>query len=787
MKHYNGSITTITKRIEGQKFQNNYMDDFVCLDIETSNDHNEDVNELHTWLSSAQWLFGNDYRLVRTPEAFVNILNEMIKKYELTMWDRMVIFIHNSSYDLSYLVPYIEAFVTKYADGMTIGSNPFGTILLDNNKFLLYTWGPFEFRCSYKLADMSLEKWSSEMQIAHPKKVGFYDYSKVIYQDDELDANEEDYDYYDVLAMQECLNRMLNYCQTTVAKLPLTATQFVRKELAKSCRKDKGFIKKYFLGTKLTAEQYKMCLMAYSGGYTHCNRFWANKLVKVGETYDYRGKKIKVDKIGHRDFKSHYPSQMTCYPVPIEKFRLAYDFNMRYDITIDDILNGDEFKGYATLTVMLIHEFKLKDSGISMPFWQIAKIVDFDPYLDLCFDIEEEDKDNGRALAGIGDAKVFIEDPQLRILNEQYDIDATILTVYKAKYGMMPECMTSVIDKYFANKSNFKTAKKAAEKQYGKESDEYKEADFECQQSKKRLNGMYGCAATNPLRDIFDLDNNMNFVELWDREKAIKQDAMVTIAEKLDDYYNPQSNHFLPYQWGVWITANARWELYEYIKAVGYDNILYADTDSLFYISTPEIEANIKALNDAKHEVAHYVVLNDGSREYYDYFDLEEYCLAFKGLHSKCYGVVDEKGQLSITIAGVPKNKLVSMRGETPVYYTREQEIAGVPVEYYKDPKYEGMELSDAIVASITDPYGALDNLKDGCTFKVCSGTTGVYIGAQGGNTARVPQTVYLTDKNGITHEIQTAGGCVIREVNEKKVKYNENQLFEQENGQNYH
>ena len=57
MKHYNGSITTIIKRIEGQKFQNNYMDDFVCLDIETSNDHNEDVNELHTWLSSAQWLF----------------------------------------------------------------------------------------------------------------------------------------------------------------------------------------------------------------------------------------------------------------------------------------------------------------------------------------------------------------------------------------------------------------------------------------------------------------------------------------------------------------------------------------------------------------------------------------------------------------------------------------------------------------------------------------------------------------------------------------------------------
>ena len=84
-----------------------------------------------------------------------------------------------------------------------------------------------------------------------------------------------DYDKYDVMAMKECIEHLLKYLNDkssgkttiTVATLPITATQFVRKELAAACNKDKKYKWKFFLGTKLDENQYKACVMAYSGGY----------------------------------------------------------------------------------------------------------------------------------------------------------------------------------------------------------------------------------------------------------------------------------------------------------------------------------------------------------------------------------------------------------------------------------------------------------------------------------------------------------------------------------------
>ena len=52
------------------------------------------------------------------------------------------------------------------------------------------------------------------------------------------------------------------------------------------------------------------------------------------------------------------------------------------------------------------------------------------------------------------------------------------------------------------------------------------------------------------------------------------------IIDGLDEYYKGRNN-FLPYQAGCFVTAAARYELYEYIKTIGYENIYYCDTDHL--------------------------------------------------------------------------------------------------------------------------------------------------------------------------------------------------------------
>ena len=172
------------------------------------------------------------------------------------------------------------------------------------------------------------------------------------------------------------------------------------------------------------------------------------------------------------------------------------------------------------------------------------------------------------------------------------------------------------------------------------------------------------------------------------------------------------------------------------------NKIVYSDTDSLFYISTPEIEKRIEAKNKELRQTAHFVELENGKKEYYNEFCLEPDCLAFKGLHSKCYGVVTSKG-LEITIAGVPARTIIGMEGDKPIYYTREEELSGEE----------------------KDPIKALDHLTDNFTFKVNTGICALYIGAEGYQNIREPKILYIDG-----HEIHTAGGCVLKKLDSKTV-----------------
>jgi hypothetical protein len=209
----------------------------------------------------------------------------------------------------------------------------------------------------------------------------------------------------------------------------------------------------------------------------------------------------------------------------------------------------------------------------------------------------------------------------------------------------------------------------------------------------------------------------------------------------LEEFYTGKNN-FLPYQIGCVVTSLARLELYQFIKTIGYERCLYCDTDSIFYISDNDTEKRIEALNKSLRATAHAVTLANGKLEYCNEFTAEPDCIAFKGLHSKCYGVVTAKG-LEITIAGVPARTIIGMEGDKPIYYTREQELAGEE----------------------KDPVKALDHLTDNFEFKINTGICALYIGAEGYNTVREPKVLFIDG-----HEIHTAGGCVLNKLDSKRV-----------------
>ena len=703
----------------------------VFIDIETSNNHAKDPHELITWITSIQVIFAGKYYLFRYPEELIDFYKDLYKRLNLKPSEKfskiLITFIHNASYDLSYLIPYINELPDDGREYMGIIEAP--------NKFLTYCRGAFEFRCSFRLSGMSLEKWSKELNVEHQKQIGLYDYDAIIYPDQDLDDASQKYDYFDVAAMQDCMIKQLQYHNDTILTAPLTSTGYIRRELRRSCCRDKNYHKKYFYDTRLDCELFKACYRAYAGGYTHNNRFFNDILIRCGNRYEYRPGSdnfIDVNRIRHRDFKSHYPTQMTCYPMPTGRPQDIYNINMGFPFTIENVLA--DMPDFYYIVVIRIYEAHLKDINISMPFMQFSKCYESD--------LEYKKLDNGRILNIKGSFIMYVDSYTLDILAKQYHIEYEILRAWRFTTSILPDCIINVVDKYFKGKSDKKNIVKDLTKEYGKLDPKTINAEFELMQDKKMLNSSYGCMAQNPLKDQIVIDDLMNF---YTKEIFITDDD---IEKGLERYYAGRNN-FLQYQVAGAITSAARHELFEYIESIGYDHCLYADTDSIFYISDPDIEERIEKLNNAKHKKAHFVTLENGKREYYDSFEPEPDCIAFKGLHSKCYGVVTDKG-LEITIAGVPARTLIGMKNSQPIYYTREMELAQIA------PDPDNLE-------PIKDPIKALENLKDDFAFKVNTGVCALYIGANGYNTDRKPQII---DING--HKIHTAGGCVIKKLESK-------------------
>ena len=201
-----------------------YSDKPMFLDIETS--HNHDPENPICWIVSIQVLFDDAYHLFRTPEEFIEYITDLSKRMKLSTERRLVIYIHNASYDLSYLLPYIQ----KYYPG----KEERHCIMHGEHKIIQYYQGGLEFRCSYLLSGVSLERWSKEMNVEHQKQVGLYDYDAIIYQDSELDIQSLTYDEYDVLhaiahllyQCRGCMEDHYDDCLINVVRSALEVIEF---------------------------------------------------------------------------------------------------------------------------------------------------------------------------------------------------------------------------------------------------------------------------------------------------------------------------------------------------------------------------------------------------------------------------------------------------------------------------------------------------------------------------------------------------------------------------------
>ena len=705
--------------IEGKsKYAPCLLSEAIYLDTETSHNYDEESGEGVGWVYQWAFTFCGEMAWGRRPSELMEALSKVARVNRLYN-TKCVVYIQNLSYDIQYLKDWL---ISIY------GEDDYKLIATNPHKFISFSIGPWVFRCTYKLANRSLAKWAKDMGTAAKKREGLIDYEVKRYQDTPLFRKDWVYMFYDVWTLEECTKAQLAAYGDNLATVPLTSTGYIRRDARKRFKEDPKN-RKRFTETRLTPAVYMALRRAFAGGITHQNRFICDNIVTPPEGATIR----------HRDFRSHYPTQQVAKEngYPVSRFMLLYQYkDGGKPFTLEDIDKWSEEN--CLLIEIAIHDMEIK-KGVTIPYaqsvkWYDGKAADYVPTID----------DNGRVLRAQGTSVVSLTELDLKWIRKQYRFKYRILEVYAARRGPCPSYLLDTVKDKYHGKTAYKDKVKELRKA-GAPANEILDAETSLMKSKNGLNGIYGMSATNPVRT----DYSMDAAGVW----SVEHLTVEMVEEKLDKFYKSR-NSFMSYQLGVYVTAHARDELMTVVELIGYENILYVDTDSAFYVSTPESEARIKEYNERKQEHAEAIgayITHNGKKTYFDAFDdEEEEIIRFRSLHAKAYGYETreekdgkEEIRLHCTIAGVPE------RGRNRK--TRIKEL------------------------------GSLENLRSGFVFKYCGGTRCVYI-------EHPPTTLdidgHLTEVAGaavilpvektlsglITHEEYMAGWEVIEDDNDLKL-----------------
>ena len=470
-------------------------------------------------------------------------------------------------------------------------------------------WGCFEFRCSYKLTNMSLKQFTTRMKVKHTKLSGEeFDYSVKRYPWTELTDEELEYCVNDVLGLVEAINALMERDGDTLQTIPLTSTGYVRRNAKRAMRE--GIHHNFVYSILPDFETYKALREAFRGGNTHANRYYAGDI---------------VENVHSADRSSSYPAVMCNCEFPMTEFVpiLPKDLNKDY------IGRCITIRHKALLLRIGIKNLELRDK-----FWGC-------PYLskDKCRNIHKavDTEDNGRILEAEY-LETTVTDIDLKIIMEEYKGQIIFLQGWYSSYKKLPDALINEVIKYYKDKTELKGVK-GQEIFYDK--------------AKALLNSLYGMMAQDPVK------HSLIFKQFgdWDEDD--------TPDEELLGKSNKRA--FLAYQWGVWVTAHSRDALERGIRLVhetdGAD-FVYCDTDSVKYTGTVDwFDYNSERISECR-DSGSMATDPSGVTHYMGVFETEdnpETGVAyryFKTLGAKKYAYIEKEGDgVHCTIAGVNKKK----------------------------------------------------------------------------------------------------------------------------------
>lgn len=417
----------------------NYLNIPAAFDIETTNIYQVDsegevIKEPRPFAFMYQWQFCLDDCVTfgRTWEEFQLLIEELTKRMNLSIYNRLVVWVHNLNFEWTFMNRFLH-----YHDGF----------FRDNNEPLkIVTTEGIEFRCSQALSNMSLAKFCENEGISaavrHYKLVDTYDYEKIRLPTTPLTEEEEAYCYNDVRGLCECIKSRLTH--DTITTIPMTSTGYVRRDMREAVKGDKKYRQK-FRDNALDAHLYQFCRDAFRGGDTHANIDHSRQT---------------LENIKAKDETSAYPACMMMDLYPMTAF---------FPINVSTFMNRD-LRDYALLIeVRFIGLNYVGTCGV--PYIPVSKLKNDPKKI-------KKVVDNGRILEA-SMAEMVLTDIDYRIILEEYTFDDLyIREVWASRYEPLSDNIKNVVMDYYRKKTLLKDE---ASKEY-----EYNKA-------KNSLNSTYGC------------------------------------------------------------------------------------------------------------------------------------------------------------------------------------------------------------------------------------------------------------------------------------------------------
>lgn len=594
------SIVRIHFRFAYTNRKHKYFDVPCAFDIETTSFYEGAEKRAIMY----EWTFGI-YGLCiigRTWDEFISLIEDIVRILKLNINKRLVVYVHNLSYEFQWIR---KRFTWE-------------SVFSVKNRTPLYalTTSGIEFRCSLLLSGYSLEKVGQNLQKYKVEKlVGALDYAKPRHSGTPLTDMEKAYCINDVKVVMAYIAERME-ADGSISNIPLTKTGYVRKYCRDMCfyepdkPKKKSFkrlrYREIMKALTMTVDDYDQLKRAFQGGFTHANALYTGSILNDVTSYD---------------FTSSYPTVMIAEKFPMseaEEIIIKSEEDLKKNLSLYNCLFDVEIWGLKSV-------FEPEDYISTSRCWELTGAV----------------VNNGR-IHSADHLCTTITECDYSIIKKMYKWDKIRIYNFKRyRKDYLPTDFVKSILKLYADKTTLKgVAGKEVEYLGGKE----------------MLNSCYGMAVTDPCKDIITYYNE------WGVDPVNKDN----VIEK----YNKNAGRFLYYPWGVWVTAYARRNLFTGIFELGNDYV-YADTDSIKALNMENHMDYIKDYNkriraDLLRAMEYHGIdpgeiepeTIKGVKKCLGVWDFDGHYTRFKTLGAKRY-MVDSKGGVNITVAGLNKKKTV--------------------------------------------------------------------------------------------------------------------------------